>query len=245
MALFKKEKILYYGGCIYNHKLKKQTELYEKILDKLGVKYILKDEICCGAKLYELGYEAEARKLARRNFNLFNQAKINKIITPCPECYKFFLKNYKELLPDWPELEIEHVSVTILRELDRKQKLIKNPKLGEQVIYHDSCELKNCKITREPRELLRLLGYELVEMGGGIGGGCCGGCGILSITNPELAGKITSAFFKQAEKAGIDRIIAIGDCYLGLKKFKPDEIEVLELAEAAAYCLGLNSEENE
>lgn len=226
-------KQLYYEGCL-KHNLGKQAELYKKILNKLGVSYKkLDEEVCCGAKLYELGYETEARKLARKNLNMFKQAKIVKIITPCSECYKFLSQNYKEILPDW-DIEVEHVFVTILRELDKKQKLVKNSKLGEEIFYHNDCYLQESKIINEPKNLLKILGYEVINLDD-----VCGGCGCLNIANPELAEKITLAFFKQVEKAGINKIIAIGECYLHLKKFKPARIEVVELGEAVAYGLDL------
>ncbi len=238
MAIFGK-RVLLHLGCLYNYKLAGKLELYKKILNKLGVKYlVLKEEICSGAELYNLGYETEARKLARKNLNIFKKTKIDKIITLSPEAYKFFLNNYREILPDWEEIEIEHISVTILKELLGREKLIKNPKLGEQIVYHNDCWLKVCKLEKELKELLNLLGYESIELEK-----VCGA--ELSIINPKLAEKITLNFFKYFEKTGIDKIITLGSCCHHLNKFKPDNAKILELGEAVAYGLGLINKEDE
>jgi len=247
MALFSKKQVLFYPGCITKFKLAEQVNLYKKILSRLGIKYLtLTDNnfLCCGNKLYDLGYEVEARKLARRNFKIFKQLRINKIITNCPECYRFFILS-KEILPDW-DIEVEHISISILQALEKRKKLIKNPVMKEQIFYHDNCYLRDyTKLYLEPREVLTLLGYELVELN--TNSTCCGACGSLNILNPDLAKKITDKFIKQLEKQGVDKLVVVGgDCYLQLKELgKKNEIEVLEFAEVVAKGLNLIEEKKE
>src|SRR3989344_6936731 len=127
---------LYYPGCLTKFVLKKEFDNYRRILDALGVDYILiPEELCCGMPALNAGYENEARKLARKNFEIFEKQKINKIITNCPSCYNMLLK-YKELVPGW-NIEIEHVVVTIRNKL-KKARIIK---VNEEITFHDPCHL--------------------------------------------------------------------------------------------------------
>lgn len=227
MALFGRKKVLFYAGCI-SSKLEKQIKLYMQILEKLGIKCVtLTNEICCGAKLYELGYEAEARKLARRNLESFRQAKIDKLIVICPECYKFFLQ-YSEILPDWTNIEIEHISVSILGALKKIKMLA-----GGKAVYLDDSSLIKCKITKEPRELIKMLGYELTE----INEPCSG---LINLTNQELASKINKYLLEKIKKTGVKEIITTTDCYLNLKEEAEKQgVEILELSEVVAYGLDI------
>lgn len=225
MALFRRKRILFYAGCV-SSKLGKQIKLYMQILEKLGIKCLtLTNEICCGAKLYELGYEAEARKLARKNLESFRQAKIDKLIVVCPDCYKFFLQ-YSEILPDWPDIEIEHISVSMLGALSKIKMLV-----NQKAVYLDDSSLVKCKITKEPRELVKMLGYELVE----VNESCSG---MVNFTNQELATKINKYLLEKVKKIG--KIITTTDCYLNLKQEAEKQgVEILELSEVVAYALGV------
>ena len=242
MPLFKKEKIVYYPGCLTKFKLKKQFELYKKILGKLKIDFIVLDEfLCCGNKIFDLGYETEARKLARRNLKIFKDNKINKVITNCPECYKFFSQNCREMMPDW-DIEIEHILITILKKLEK----IKITKEKEKIGYHDNCYLgRYSKLYNEPRDVLNLLGYEIVEFKENKkNADCCGACGALPMIDSELAGKIAENLIKKAKYENIDKIVTVGECYLHLKDIAKEKgIEIFEISEIIAKALDIGVEE--
>ena len=72
------------------------------------------------------------------------------------------LKNiYPEFVRKW-DIEVEHATIPILKEL-KKLKIKSREK--EIVTYHDPCKLgRYSGIYEEPRETIRILGGEILEM---------------------------------------------------------------------------------
>ena len=245
-SIFKRSNTLYYPGCVTYFKFRENFELYKKIFLKLGMNVIESRGInCCGLPVLEAGYEQEARKLARENFELFKKNNIKKIITNCPACCKMFVQNYAEMLPDW-DIEISNLWELILYKLVSKPRLIKE-RIGEVVTYHDSCYLgRHCGIYDSPRRILELIGYEIKEMPDSRENSfCCGSCGGLVRVNSELADKIARQRLLQAKRIGVKKIIVASfDNYQLLKKNIGElDIEVLELSEVLALALGIKEKD--
>ncbi|MEK6935415.1 MAG: (Fe-S)-binding protein [Nanoarchaeota archaeon] len=240
-SLFKDSETLYFPGCNAYYKNKTYAELYKKIFSKLGIDFkTLQKYNCCGLKALEFGYETEARKLARKNFDSFQENNIRKIITSCPGCYKMLL-SYKEMLPDW-DIEIENTLGLILEKLADNPRLIKR-KVEESITYHDSCYLgRHCNIYNEPRQILELLGYKIEEMTESKQNSmCCGGCGGLTITEPDLADKIAKQLLLQAKRLKIKKMVVCSlDNYILLKKNSGEfNIKILEISEVIAKALDI------
>lgn len=247
-SIFRKSDILYFPGCTTYFKFQENYELYKKIFSKLDIVFkISEKKVCCGLSALEAGYEQEARKLARRNFEIFKEQGIKSIITNSPEAYKMFLYNYPEILPDW-DISIENLWVIILDKLKAKPRLIKY-KASESVTYQDSCYLgRYCNIYEEPREILKLIGYEIKELFDSKSESiCCGSCGGLPIVNSELANEIAKEKILQAKRIGVKKIIVFSmKNYELLKNNSKDTgIEILELSEVLALALGLKTREKE
>jgi len=242
--MFRRENILYFPGCTGNCKYPDGFKLYQDVFSKLGIKFFTleaKDYVCCGLEVWEAGYDAEARRLARRNFDMFYEGGYNKIITTSPECYKMFVEDYPKILPEW-NIEVINVWGLILKRIKKKHWLIKN-KAMETVTFHDNCYLgRHLGIYDAPREILEAIGYEIKEMDNFKEDSfCCGSCGGLKFSNPELADKIAKERVLQAKRIRAKKIIVIGfDNYDILKKNIGDSgIEVLELSEVLANALGI------
>lgn len=242
--MFKQGNILYYPGCMTKFVLKEETENYKKILDKLGIDFIMLPDsefACCGSPARNAGYEKDARKLARKNLETLKKFNISKIITNCPACFKTFSQDYKEMLPDW-DVEAEHITITILNKLKNKLSLIKNKQQGK-ITYHDPCHLgRHSGIYEEPREILKLLGYELVEMLNNKQDAlCCGGGAGLKVNNPELANEIAKKRIKQAQDIRAEKIITT--CPLCFSHMKENSgVEVVEFSKVVAEALGVGRE---
>lgn len=248
-SIFSNKNTLYYPGCFAYFEYKEHYENYKKIFDKLGIKYKEIDKkICCGLPALEGGYEQELRKIARRNFEILKEENINEIITPCPGCYKSFKEDYKDVLPEW-NIDIKNIWQIILEKLQEKDYLI--TKSMELATYSDSCYLgRYSNIYAEPRKILELLGYNLKELYNNKEEGfCCGSCGLLPLTNPELADKIAKEKLLQAKRLGINKIIvcSLQEYQLLDKNIKASKdfnnLEVLELSSALSSSLGLLSKE--
>jgi len=235
---FKKGNTLYYPGCLSKHVLIAEAENYKKILTKIGIDYIvLPQELCCGSPVLNAGYEKDARKLARKNMDLFKEHNITKIITNCPACFKTFSQDYREMLPDW-KIEVEYIAITILNYL--KKKHIQNPG-NEKITYHDPCHLgRHSGIYNEPREILERLGFEVIEMANNRENSlCCGGGAGLRTNNPELANKIAKERIRQAKEIGIKKIVTTCPlCFAHMKE--NSDILIEEFSYIVANALGLD-----
>jgi len=237
---------LYYPGCMTYFKHKDNYELYKKIFSKLGIKTAWSENIiCCGLPALEMGYEGEARKLARKKFELLKENGIKKIITNCPGCYKMFKHNYSEFLPDW-NIEVTDIWKLILEKLMNKPKLIKY-RADEKVTYNDSCYLgRYCGIYDEPRKILELIGYAIEEICDSRENSICSGsCGSLVIINLELADRIARQRLLQAKRTGVKKIIVSSMKNYDLLKKNAEGlgIEVLELSDVIAVALGIKIKE--
>ena len=250
MRLFpflKKTNTLYFPGCTTYFKHPEKFNLYKKIFKKLKINFTTIDkQTCCGLELLEAGYETEARNLIKNNFQLFKEEDIEEIITTSPECYKTFLQDYSEILFDW-DIKVKNIWDLIIEKLERKPRLIKH-KAMETITFHDNCYLgRHLWIYQTPRRILELIGYEIKEMSDNKESSlCCGSCGGLPRTNPELADKIAKERILQAKRIGVKKLIVCSlDNYQLLKK-NSEELEILELSEVLAEALGIiHSEKDE
>ncbi len=149
-------------------------------LEKLKVDYMVmgSEEFCCGHPLYLSGNEKGADELRRHNKKVIEDAKAKYVITCCPGCL-IQLRNYHNL-----------EGVEALHHTQFFDRILSNiPKYNqkEQLSYHDPCELHRILgIKKEPRSLLSKLGVEYQEMSLS----CCGGGGLLRMTDPNLSDKI-------------------------------------------------------
>jgi Fe-S oxidoreductase len=246
-SVFGKSANLYFPGCTTYFKNKDIFKLYKDIFDKLGIDFrVIDKKVCCGLPALEAGYENEARKLAKRNFEIFKEEGIKTIITNSPCCYKMLLQNYSEILPDW-NIEIKNIWQIILEKLEEKPRLIKS-KSDEIVTYQDSCYLgRYCNIYNEPRKILELIGYKIKEMNDSKENAfCCGSCGGLDRVNPELADKIAKERILQAKRIGVKKIIvnSVKDYELMKKNTGDSRIEIIEFSEALADALGIPREKD-
>ena len=151
-----------------------------------------------------------------------------------------FVKNYPEILPYW-DIEVVNIWKIILDKLIKKRWIVKEN--NEIVTFHDSCYLgRYCGIYDEPREILELLGYEIKEMDNNRESSyCCGSCGGLARTSPELASKIAKERILHAKRIGVSKMIVAGFENYSLLKDNVGNtgIIVYELGQILADAIGI------
>jgi len=196
--------ILYYPGCLTKFVAKDLKEKYEKILKKIGIDFIELSELekCCGSPALKAGYFEDFKKLAEDNLKVFKEHSVKKIITNCPACFMILKKYYKEILGDKWDIEVEHISEIINAKFKMQNAKSNFNVKNEKIAYHDPCHLgRQMGVFEEPREIIKNLGYELVEMELNRSESfCCGGGGGVKSNEPELANKIAKDRIEQAKK---------------------------------------------
>lgn len=149
---------------------------------------------CCGSLHAHNGDLARARVLARRMIDLFPPDRYDAIVSNAGGCGSH-LRRYGPLLADDPQYA-DRAQLWDRRLRDIQEWLVEiNCRAPEAppfarpdtVTYHESCHLVHGqKISRQPRELLRLLPQiALVDLPESTW--CCGSAGVYAITQPEQA----------------------------------------------------------
>jgi len=229
--------ILYYPGCLTKFVMKDLQKNYEEVLRKCKIDFIkLKDvEVCCGSPVLNAGYERDFKTLVMKNLDIFKKHSIKKIITSCPACYKTFHKDYKEILGDEWNIEVEHATQTIANALKSGKLKVKKLAGKKEITYHDPCHLgRHSGIYDEPREILEKLGYEIVEMKFSREQAlCCGGGGGVKSNYQELSNVITKDVLEEAKKTKTDVLVTTcpmcDACFL--QNTKDSKMNVKELSE--------------
>ncbi len=129
-----------------------------RILNKLGIApTILKNELCCGRDLYDIGERDSFRALARHNLDAIARSKAKKVVTMCPEC-AFTLKDTyaKELGGPPPEahFSVQHITEIVAENVGR----LGFEKGSEKLALHDPCYLcRYLGVLDAPRKLIEAL----------------------------------------------------------------------------------------
>jgi glycolate oxidase len=189
-------------GCQYLSR-PNQTKRYIKILEKLGIKPKIVQEICCGYPMEALGFRSEFEEHKKKLQQLFPH---KECITLCPTCTAYFREEY--------DINARHVLEVFLEKAPEVD-------LGLKVTYHDPCDLsRGIGLHKEPRELLTKLGVEIVEMKQHKNlSRCCGAGGGILMYDPNLADAMGKSRMRQAIDTGADTLItACATCEAALKK---------------------------
>jgi heterodisulfide reductase subunit D len=153
----KKAEIVFFIGCVGSYREDEATMATLDVLDHLKVDYTLIDEVCCSGALGDVGFDVN-KKLAKTNVDLMMATGAKTVVTGCPYCSRTFNdKSEYSALRDGG-LDIIHVS-QFLKDFDF------GVKTDRRVTYHDPCDLgRHCGIYDEPREIIRHMAPNFVEL---------------------------------------------------------------------------------
>lgn len=223
--------VLYYPGCLTKFVGKDLEKNYIKILNTIKIDFIqLKDlEVCCGSPIINSGHEKEAKDLALKNYKIFKERGVKKIITNCPACYYMFLKKYPSLVDGW-DICVEHITQTISKAVDEKKLNLCNKNIS--LTYHDPCHLgRSCGVYKDPRNILNKLGaLKEMKLTKNYSFCCGGGSGVKS-NFPVLANSIAKERVNMAKEINVDCLTtSCPMCYFNLKENSKD-LSVKEISQ--------------
>ena len=192
------------------------------------------DQVCCGQPFFNSGLRPEARRLAKRNLEIFADAEV--VVLPSGSCTTMIRKEYPHLFEDDPAMKEKAEKLAAktfeLSEFLDKQSTSNEAILpmlkgaGEETItYHDSCHM--CRVLglqEEPRNLLRAAGKEIAEMPEVR---CCGFGGVFSIRMPEVSNAMTAEKLRQVGETGAKTLVtADPGCLMQMQGMLPDDSDV-------------------
>ena len=166
---------------------------------------------CCGALNAHSGDTETARRMARRNIDVFLSAGVEKIVVASAGCGST-MKEYHELLKDDPQYRdrAERFSRMTVDVTEFLVNLPFDPPKGEikgQITYQDSCHLAHAqRITQAPRDILHSVpGLHLVEMENA--SRCCGAAGIYAVTQRAFSQRLLESKMSSVAATGADTVV--------------------------------------
>ena len=192
-AAGKQPEVLFWVGCAgsFDDRAKKITKAFVKILNKADVTFAVlgTEESCTGDPAKRSGNEFLFQMQAVTNIEVMNAYGIKKVVTACPHCFNTIKNEYPGLGGNY---EVVH-HTQFLKDLVAEGRIsLEGGKFkGKRVTYHDPCYLGRANsIYEAPRELIKKLDAELVEMKNCKKRGlCCGAGGAQMFKEPEKGEK--------------------------------------------------------
>lgn len=244
MAQGKQPEVLFWVGSAgsYDDRAKKITKAFVKILNKANVDFAVlgTEESSTGDAAKRAGNEFLFQMQAVTNIEVLNAYEVKKIVTCDPHSFNTLKNEYPSL---GGKYEVFHHTQFI-------QQLIKDGRLNiegslsdKKVTFHDPCYLGRGNGEYEsPRDLIRRLGVNMVEMKRNKNRAlCCGAGGAQMFKEPEKGDMDVNVLRTKDALATKANVIATGCPYCNTMmtdgvKFheKEAEIEVKDIAELIA-----------
>lgn len=234
--------VLFWVGCAgsFDDKAQKVTQSFAKILNTININYAILglEESCSGDPARRAGNEFLFQLQAHSNIALFKKYKVTEVITTCPHCFNIFKNEYPDL---GAKFEVYHHTEYLYYLFDSgKLNIEKGYFKGQKITFHDPCYLgRSNGVYEAPRELLKILDFDLIEMKRSKSSSlCCGAGGSQMFKEPERGDKDINIERTEEALSLNPSIIATGCPFCktmlvdGLKnKEKENDVQVLDIAE--------------
>ncbi|MEH6406611.1 MAG: (Fe-S)-binding protein, partial [Leeuwenhoekiella sp.] len=189
MAQGKSPEVLFWVGCAgsFDDRAKKITKAFVRLLNRANVDFAVlgTEESCTGDPAKRAGNEFLFQMQAVTNIEVLNGYEVKKIVTACPHCFNTLANEYPGL---GGKFDVMHHTQFLKALIDEGRLTVEGGKFkGKRITFHDPCYLGRAnKVYEAPRDLLRKLEVELIEMKRCKSKGlCCGAGGAQMFKEPE------------------------------------------------------------
>ncbi|GAC1440484.1 MAG: (Fe-S)-binding protein [Sediminibacterium sp.] len=213
-----------------------------KVLEKAGctVSYNT-NQTCCGQPAFNAGFWGEAKEVCSKFMDDFKGSEY--IVAPSASCVGFVKNYYSKLFENSSQQNAaKKIGERVFEFSDFLINKLQVDDFGAsfegKATYHDSCAaLRECKIKKEPRQLLRKVkGLELIEMSDVET--CCGFGGTFAVKFEPISVAMGDQKITNASATGAEYIISTDmSCLMhidGCSKHKGAGLTVLHLADVLA-----------
>ena len=187
-----------------------------RLLRRLGCEVVIARGMgCCGALVHHMGREAESHAAAAKNIRAWMGEKrgqgLDAVVINTSGCGTT-VKDYGHMFRNEPLAEDAAVVSAMamdISELLTRLEVPEGASKGLRVGYHAACSLQHGqKVTGAPKELLRRVGFEVVEPRDAHL--CCGSAGTYNLMQPEISGQLKARKVASLE-AKMPDVIAAGN----------------------------------
>jgi Fe-S oxidoreductase len=185
----KKAEIVFWVGCAgsFDDRAKKITKAFVKILNHTHTPFAVlgTEESCSGDPAKRAGNEFLFQMQALQNITTLDAYGVSKIVTTCPHCFNTLKNEYPELGGHYEV--VHHTQFLKFLIEEGTLKVAGGTYKGKRITYHDPCYLARAnRVFEAPRDLIKKLDAELVEMKScKTKGSCCGAGGVQMFKEAE------------------------------------------------------------
>ncbi|WP_353855575.1 (Fe-S)-binding protein [Bacillus sp. Bos-x628] len=210
----RRKRVALFSGCIMDTIFFKTNQATIHLLQLAGCEVVTPPmQTCCGALHGHSGEKKQAKHLAKRNIEAFEQTDVDAIVINAGGCGAFLI-DYDHLLKDDRSFQKRSEAFSqkvkdlseILVSLDFHHRI--PLALPEQIItYQDSCHLRNgMGVHNAPRLLMKAIeGVTFNEMKDA--DRCCGSAGIYNLMQPVMSMQILDHKMTEANKTAAATIV--------------------------------------
>lgn len=247
-------KVSLFVTCLTDTFYPRAGEAVVRVLEHLGCDVDFPEaQTCCGQPMFNTGCHGDARDLARRMIDVFEDAEV--VVTPSGSCCAMIRDYYRELLHE-DATYLPRAEKFVAKTYEFAEFLLKVKKVDlralnckwpgnadmQKLTYHYSCHLRGLGMSDEAVRLLtQIEGVQFVPLEKAEQ--CCGFGGTFAVKFPEISGSLVRDKVECIRRSGADVLVCNdGGCALNITgSLHREQVPVLtkHIAEVIAEGLGL------